>query len=307
MSNSFGNIFKITTWGESHGNSLGVVIDGCPPGIEISLDFIQKELKVHNIEVQTQTDITEIVTRSKKIAAIKTDQGQDINCELLVVAKGVSANTGLIENTDISKQWGIITDENMRTNHKNVFAAGDVAETYDIVTEEHTINALWTCAVQQGLVAGYNIAEKPKVYNGSLGMNSLNFFNTSLISYGINSPKDESEYKILVDRKHDQNNYKKIIIKPFLAKDLSFVSASLETIRGTVFSKWELNESQLKLNIRIPFNTSADIYIPANKDAKVYEGGKSVSDVDGINLHGYVKNYQVYSVDSGGYEFIVML
>lgn len=44
MNNSFGNQFKITTWGESHGNSLGVVIDGCPPGIEISLEFIQKEL-----------------------------------------------------------------------------------------------------------------------------------------------------------------------------------------------------------------------------------------------------------------------
>ena len=44
MSNSFGRLFRITTWGESHGNSLGVVIDGCPPGIEISLDFIQTEL-----------------------------------------------------------------------------------------------------------------------------------------------------------------------------------------------------------------------------------------------------------------------
>jgi len=44
MSNSFGNIFRITTWGESHGNSIGVVIDGCPPGIEISLEFIQQEL-----------------------------------------------------------------------------------------------------------------------------------------------------------------------------------------------------------------------------------------------------------------------
>jgi len=44
MNNSFGNIFRITTWGESHGNSIGVVIDGCPPGIEISLEFIQSEL-----------------------------------------------------------------------------------------------------------------------------------------------------------------------------------------------------------------------------------------------------------------------
>lgn len=44
MGNTFGNIFKITTWGESHGDSIGVVIDGCPPGIAISLEFIQNEL-----------------------------------------------------------------------------------------------------------------------------------------------------------------------------------------------------------------------------------------------------------------------
>lgn len=42
--NSFGTAFRITTWGESHGPSIGVVIDGCPPGITIDLDEIQREL-----------------------------------------------------------------------------------------------------------------------------------------------------------------------------------------------------------------------------------------------------------------------
>jgi chorismate synthase len=39
--NSFGKLFKITTWGESHGKGVGVVIDGCPPGIKIDEDIIQ--------------------------------------------------------------------------------------------------------------------------------------------------------------------------------------------------------------------------------------------------------------------------
>jgi chorismate synthase len=42
--NSFGTLFKITTWGESHGEALGVVIDGCPPQMELSEEDIQKEL-----------------------------------------------------------------------------------------------------------------------------------------------------------------------------------------------------------------------------------------------------------------------
>ena len=44
MGNSFGNIFKLTTFGESHGSSIGGVIDGCPSGLKIDLNFIQNEL-----------------------------------------------------------------------------------------------------------------------------------------------------------------------------------------------------------------------------------------------------------------------
>ena len=44
MSNSFGRVFRITTFGESHGKSIGVIIDGCPAGVEIDEEFIQSEL-----------------------------------------------------------------------------------------------------------------------------------------------------------------------------------------------------------------------------------------------------------------------
>ena len=44
MGNSFGQLFRITTWGESHGGGVGVVIDGCPPRIEISEVDIQRDL-----------------------------------------------------------------------------------------------------------------------------------------------------------------------------------------------------------------------------------------------------------------------
>ncbi len=42
--NSFGNLFKITSYGESHGPGIGVIIDGCPSGLAIDMEFIQSEL-----------------------------------------------------------------------------------------------------------------------------------------------------------------------------------------------------------------------------------------------------------------------
>ncbi|HEY1023649.1 MAG TPA: chorismate synthase, partial [Sphingobacteriaceae bacterium] len=42
--NSFGQLFRITTFGESHGEAIGVILDGCPSNLEIDPEFIQSEL-----------------------------------------------------------------------------------------------------------------------------------------------------------------------------------------------------------------------------------------------------------------------
>ena len=60
--NSFGKIFKITTFGESHGKALGVVIDGCPANLELDLDFIQTEMRRRR---PGQSKITTPKTRSR--------------------------------------------------------------------------------------------------------------------------------------------------------------------------------------------------------------------------------------------------
>jgi len=44
MSSQFGHLFRISTWGESHGGGVGVVIDGCPPSIELSEADVQRDL-----------------------------------------------------------------------------------------------------------------------------------------------------------------------------------------------------------------------------------------------------------------------
>ena len=43
FNNTFGNIFRLTSFGESHGKAIGGVIDGFPAGILIDMDFIQQE------------------------------------------------------------------------------------------------------------------------------------------------------------------------------------------------------------------------------------------------------------------------
>jgi NAD(P)H-nitrite reductase large subunit len=182
--------------------------------------FYTKRLLESKIEVLKQTDVSEIQTKKNELTAVKTDQGQVIPCELLIVAKGVQPNTELIQGTDIKKRRGIETNPFMQTNHKNIFSAGDVAETFDITTEEYAVNALWTCAVQQGRIAGLNMIDRTSAYDGTIGMNSLNVCGLPLISYGITSPKDKSTYQILVLEKRESAVYKKIVLKDHRIKGI---------------------------------------------------------------------------------------
>jgi chorismate synthase len=58
--NSFGNLFKLTTFGESHGTAIGGIIDGCPAGLELDLNAIQRELN------RRKPGQSEIVTQRKE-------------------------------------------------------------------------------------------------------------------------------------------------------------------------------------------------------------------------------------------------
>jgi len=175
-----------------------------------------------------------------------------IPCELLILAKGVHPNTELIQDTDIRKRQGIETDPYMQTSHENIFAAGDVAEAFDITTEEHAINALWTCAVQQGRIAGLNIIGEQEAYDGAVGMNSLDICNSPLISYGITSPKDGSRYQMLVYEQPANNVYKKIVLKDHRIKGIIL----LGRIDNAVFCCRSFNGRQMSQRLNTSCSTT---------------------------------------------------
>lgn len=66
--NTFGSIFKVTTFGESHGEGLGCVIDGCPSGISINIEDIQKELdrRRPGVSLNNDTKLNPSVTSRKE-------------------------------------------------------------------------------------------------------------------------------------------------------------------------------------------------------------------------------------------------
>ena len=66
--NTFGKLFCVTSYGESHGKSIGCIVDGCPPGVKIDTDMIQKDLDrrkpgtSRHVTQRRETDQVEILS-----------------------------------------------------------------------------------------------------------------------------------------------------------------------------------------------------------------------------------------------------
>jgi chorismate synthase len=101
--NTFGHMFRVTTWGESHGPALGCVVDGCPPGIEFTLAEIQSYMD------KRKPGQSKFTTQRREADEVKVLSGVMLKDDgVTMVATGTPISM-LIENTDQrSKDYGDI-------------------------------------------------------------------------------------------------------------------------------------------------------------------------------------------------------
>ncbi len=175
--------------------------------------FVQKRLEENGIEIILGQDVNEIIGNGD-IKAVKLDSGKAFESSLVIVGKGVAPNIDLIKDTQIKFNEGIIANNLMQTNIPNIYTAGDVSETFDIALGRLSVNALWPVAVEQGRICGANMSGDGLNYEGSLGMNAIEFFGLPVISLGMHKVKEGDnnfeELKVLDAKAH---LYKKIILK----------------------------------------------------------------------------------------------
>jgi len=113
-------------------------------------------------------------------------------------------------------------------------------------------------------------------------------------------------YKALAGIKPDPEDpgFKSIIIKPHFVNGLSHVKASYNSVNGLIVSEWQKNKHEISLNITIPPNSQAKVYLPKKENKKIYERNKPINRSNHyIRLLKTTDNYKIFMVDSGYYEF----
>ena len=104
-------------------------------------------------------------------------------------------------------------NEHLETSLQGIFAAGDVAECFDIARKARWINAIWPEAAMQGRVAGMNMAGRKVSYSGSLSRNVMRIFDLDLMTLGLANPKPDSEYDVLSTHNFRNNVYRKLVFR----------------------------------------------------------------------------------------------
>lgn len=131
--------------------------------------------------------------------------GGRVAFDILVIAVGVRPNTELLEAAGAKVNRGVVVDENGATSLPDIYAAGDCAQSFDHLRQDHRVLALLPNAYMQGESAGIAIAGGQKPFNQAMPMNSIGFFGLHMITAGVMAGEmlDESR----------EGSYKKLFVK----------------------------------------------------------------------------------------------
>jgi NADPH-dependent 2,4-dienoyl-CoA reductase/sulfur reductase-like enzyme len=162
--------------------------------------LLEGRMRAHGVDVRCAVGIERVERQEAAASAAATAAAQaagaplrvvlscedpNVDADLLVVAAGVRPDLSFLQGTAVAvAPGGILVDERMRTSAAGIYAAGDAALGPDVFGEAHAAHALWPTAVEQGRVAGANLAGRERAYPGSLNMNVAELFGLTVASMG---------------------------------------------------------------------------------------------------------------------------
>ncbi|MBU1169761.1 MAG: FAD-dependent oxidoreductase [Proteobacteria bacterium] len=171
--------------------------------------MIRQALEHAGLKIMTGRSAKTIVQGPNGVKAVILDNGVDIPCDMVFIGKGVRPCVDFLKSSDMEIDQGVVVDPYTRTSRENIFAAGDVAVTFDPVTGNRVVTGLWTNAAEMGLCAGKNMAGDPTAYAGTFGvMNATQVAGLPFVSMGQVHP-GSGDYE--VHRNVSGNAYRKLV------------------------------------------------------------------------------------------------
>lgn len=176
----------------------------------LASDLLQRTMEVHGVKVFLNREVRELYHEDHRLQEVVLDD-RTVDADMVVLAIGVHPNLEMVSETNLARARGLLVDEFMQTNISGIYAAGDVAQASDRLSGEPVLRALWLNAVQQGKVAGTNMAGRKEKYAGSYALSSIELFGLPIVSQGEVFSSSELEEIIL--KAPDSGSYQKLLFR----------------------------------------------------------------------------------------------
>jgi len=207
--------FKAATALLKRGLEVTMLITSAHP-LSMQLDppagqLVLNELLSYGLDVQVGKEVTAFEGPGRLQKAHLAD-GSSLDCDLAVIGKGVLPALDFVPRQDMIVDLGIRVDDHLETSCPGIFAAGDVAEHIDLARQTPWVNAIWPEAVNQGRLAGMNMAGRPVKSQGSLGRNMIRIFELDIMTCGLINPP-EKEYEVFNHWDQRRSTYRKLVFR----------------------------------------------------------------------------------------------
>jgi nitrite reductase (NADH) large subunit len=146
---------------------------------------------------------TQEITGIDQVKGVQLEGGEELSAEMVIISAGVRPNLEMAESLGLDQDKGIVVDEHLKTNKPDIYAAGDVAAFKGMPY------GIWPAAMEQGEIAGINMAGGNKTYGGSTLSTTLKVVGIDLASAGNIDAENELESRVVTD----DNVYKKIVLE----------------------------------------------------------------------------------------------
>ncbi|MCB2185225.1 MAG: FAD-dependent oxidoreductase [Deltaproteobacteria bacterium] len=175
--------------------------------------LIRDELEKNGLEVRVGVEVTALEAVRSRVALARLSDGGSLATDLVVVGKGVSPAISYLDRERIKVDLGVVVDEHLQTTAPGVYAAGDLAEHTDVARQRPWVNAIWPVAVEQGRLAGANMAGRPVAYRGSLGRNVIRVFGRDVLTAGLVNPAADDICQTLEDEDPRRGWYRRLVFQ----------------------------------------------------------------------------------------------
>jgi NADPH-dependent 2,4-dienoyl-CoA reductase/sulfur reductase-like enzyme len=146
--------------------------------------MIKRWVEKQGVRVLTRAGVERIDEGVSAPLTVTLTTGDEIDCELLIVAAGVAPNVAFLEGTDVHVAKGVLVDDTMQTSIAGIYAAGDVAEAPDLFSGRHLVAAIQPNAADQARIAALNMAGQSARMSGVLAINVLDSMGMISSSFG---------------------------------------------------------------------------------------------------------------------------